>query len=187
MASHHGITVISRFTHFSRQIYCQDFCSFPANFTMNAKQIPQPFFAFLNVAAIFVRSFQDGLVTERGAGGEGGNEDEGKKSGWLIYWRWDLSARYIGDERGKLEDRVAKCHGYDGYIRVKILADWYTGDERGSLEEEMRWEREARGRGDEDGAALRCPYASESWWDLFTGPLALSSKFPMSLCSHAQY
>ena len=136
MASHHGITVISRFTHFSRQIYCQDFCSFPANFTMNAKQIPQPFFAFLNVAAIFVRSFQDGLVTERGAGGEGGNEDEGKKSGWLIYWRWDLSARYIGDERGKLEDRVAKCHGYDGYIRVKILADWYTGDERGR--DEMR-------------------------------------------------
>ena len=45
---------------------------------MNAKQIPQPFFAFLNVAAIFVRSFQDGLVTERG---ESGNEDEGKKSG----------------------------------------------------------------------------------------------------------
>ena len=21
-------------------------------------------------------------------------------------------------------NRVAKCHGYDGYIRVKILADW---------------------------------------------------------------
>ena len=23
-----------------------------------------------------------------------------------------------------LKIRVAKCHGYDGYIRVKILAEW---------------------------------------------------------------
>ena len=27
-----------------------------------------------------------------------------------------------GKSRGL--DRVAKCHGYDGYIRVKILASW---------------------------------------------------------------
>ena len=25
---------------------------------------------------------------------------------------------------GGLFSRVAKCHGYDGYIRVKILASW---------------------------------------------------------------
>ena len=23
-----------------------------------------------------------------------------------------------------MKSRVAKCHGYDGYIRVKILASW---------------------------------------------------------------
>ena len=34
----------------------------------------------------------------------------------------------VTDEKGEQEavvsHKVAKCHGYDGYIRVKILAGW---------------------------------------------------------------
>ena len=30
----------------------------------------------------------------------------------------------LAANRRRLEKRVAKCHGYDGYIRVKILASW---------------------------------------------------------------
>ena len=34
--------------------------------------------------------------------------------------------------------RVAKCHGYDGYIRVKILAGWGK-----SLGEHAIWQNQA--------------------------------------------
>ena len=35
-------------------------------------------------------------------------------------------------------NRVAKCHGYDGYIRVKILAGWGK-----SLGEHAIWKNQA--------------------------------------------
>ena len=38
----------------------------------------------------------------------------------------------------EIGNRVAKCHGYDGYIRVKILAGWGK-----SLGEQTIWQNQA--------------------------------------------
>ena len=39
-------------------------------------------------------------------------------------YSFECSKPFYDDLKQTKADRVAKCHGYDGYIRVKILVSW---------------------------------------------------------------
>ena len=49
-----------------------------------------------------------------------------------IYKKWikaescedGIYIHFLDEEKIKVSDRVGKCHGYDGYIRVKKLGSW---------------------------------------------------------------
>ena len=54
-----------------------------------------------------------------------------------LHSKW-LSQIKEGETEGVVSHKVAKCHGYDGYIRVKILAGWGK-----SLGDHAIWQNQA--------------------------------------------
>ena len=49
-----------------------------------------------------------------------------------------LDSKHLTHDKSKDLSRVAKCHGYDGYIRLKILVSWGK-----SLGEHIIWQNQA--------------------------------------------